>query len=350
MPPSGNKVKSFLFLLFVMLCWQGIVNGLRGCPARGMMPPVMLTALAPMQDVTDLAFLRTLSRIGSLPDLLVTPYFRSTATTCALAEANLRLIEGNETGVPLLAQLAGSEPAALVRDARALLRLPVAGINLNVGCPSPLVNRHGAGAALLRNLNVLQDIMLALREVAPPGMFSVKCRLGWMAADEFPAILATLAAGHPDMVMVHARTRRQLYGGHPHEGAVREAVRYLSCAVLGNGDIATLAQARHWLEGVTPAGVMVGRGAVRNPYLFRMLKGGPAPTKQEMQLYYDTLVEETGRLMPAKSTEASHCNRMKKYLSFCYADFKPEAEYALRRCSDREQMLQLLHGGGIGAI
>lgn len=302
----------------------------------------MLTALAPMQDVTDLAFLRTLSRIGSLPDLLVTPYFRSTATTCALSEANLRLIEGNETGVPLLAQLAGSNPAALVRDARALLRLPVAGINLNAGCPSPLVNRHGAGAALLRNLPVLHEVVLALRDVVPPGAFSVKCRLGWLSAEEFPAILETLAAGQPDSVMVHARTRRQLYGGSPDKEAVVQAVECLSCPVWGNGDIATMEQAQHWLGEVSPAGVMIGRGAVRNPYLFRMLKGGAPPTREEMQQYFDVLVEETGLLMPACSTEAAHCNRMKKYLSFCYADFSPEAEYALRRCTDRGRMLRLL--------
>ena len=78
---------------------------------------LMKLVLAPMQDVTDLAFMRTLHRIGSLPDVFITAYFRSTPTTCALAEANLRCIDENETGVPILAQLAGSDASALLRDA-----------------------------------------------------------------------------------------------------------------------------------------------------------------------------------------------------------------------------------------
>ena len=139
----------------------------------------MKLILAPMQDVTDLAFMRTLQRIRSLPDVFITAYFRSTSTTCALAEHNLRCIDENETGVPILAQLAGSEPEALVRDAYMLLNRPgVAGINLNAGCPSPLVNRHGAGAGLLRDTPRFLRIMQELRACVPQGQFSVKCRLG----------------------------------------------------------------------------------------------------------------------------------------------------------------------------
>ena len=62
--------------------------------------------------------------------------------------------------------------------------MPIAGINLNAGCPSPLVNRHGAGAELLRNLTALQDCLQGLRRVVPEGMFSVKCRTGWADAAE----------------------------------------------------------------------------------------------------------------------------------------------------------------------
>lgn len=302
----------------------------------------MLIALAPMQDVTDLALMRTLARIGSLPDVFVTPYFRSTRATCALTEANLRCVEENMTGVPILAQLAGNEPRALARDARFLLQYPIAGINLNAGCPSPLVNRHGAGAALLRDLPAFRAALLALRETVPAGRLSVKCRLGWASGEEFPAVLEALAAARPDMVMVHGRTRKQLYGGSPDEEAVRAAGQILPVPVLGNGDITTLAQARHWLESITPAGIMIGRGAVRNPYLFRMLKGGAAPTPEEMLLYYTVLVEETGRLFHACRTEEGHCNRMKKYLAFCYADASPRTEYELRRCTKVSDMLRLL--------
>lgn len=302
----------------------------------------MLLALAPMQDVTDLAFMRTLFRLGSLPDRWVTPYFRSTRTTCALSEANLRCILENGTGVPIWAQLAGSEPEALVRDARRLLSLPVAGIQLNAGCPSPLVNRHGAGAALLREPSRFREVLAALRETVPPGRFSVKCRLGWEKREEFPRMLELLREARPDEVMIHARTRKELYGGTPHREEVALAVRRLDCPVWGNGDIDSPEVAQRWERETGVAGLALGRGAVRCPYLFRMLRGGAAPSVEEMQQYYAVLMEETGRILGARLTPAGHCNRMKKYLAFCYPDLTSDAEYALRRCTDEPAMLHLL--------
>ncbi|MBP3498481.1 MAG: tRNA-dihydrouridine synthase [Akkermansia sp.] len=307
----------------------------------------MRLLLAPMQDVTDLAFMRTLQRINSLPDAFITAYFRSTPTTCALAEHNLRCIDENETGVPVLAQLAGSDAPALLRDAAMLLARPgVAGINLNAGCPSPLVNRHGAGAGLLRDLPRFAEIAWELRRALPAGQFSIKCRLGWEHAEtEFPRILEILAAAAPDEVGIHARTRRQLYGGFPDFSYVQHAVATLTCPVLANGDISTPAQAAACLQATGAAGLLIGRGAVRNPYLFRQLRGGPAPTLEEMRQYYSILVEETGRILLHKRTEKGHCNRMKKYLAFCYPDFSPEAEYQLRRCTSIPEMLRILEHG-----
>lgn len=296
-----------------------------------------------MQDVTDLAFMRVLSRIGSLPDVFVTAYFRSTPTTCAIAEANLRCIEENETGVPILAQLAGSEAAPLVRDAERLLQLPIAGINLNAGCPAPLVNRHGAGAGLLRNLPAFSESLQQLRATVPAGQFSVKFRTGWESTDELPTLLELIESATPDCAMVHGRTRKDLYKPHTvSESAVQQTVHTLSCPVLGNGDICTLQQAQHWLTHISPAGIMIGRGAVRNPYIFRQIKGGAAPTAEEMKNYYAILAEETDRILHTKRTPAGHCNRMKKYLAYCYPDFTPEQEYALRRCTQISDMLRIL--------
>lgn len=303
---------------------------------------VMILALAPMQDVTDLAFMRTLARLETLPDLFVTPYFRSTPTTCALAEQNLRCIEGNETGVPIEAQLAGSDAAALVRDARHLLTLAISGINLNAGCPSPLVNRHGAGAALLREPERFREVLLALRAAVPAGRFSVKCRLGWADDAEFAALLELLAEARPDMLTVHARTRRDLYGGKPRFEHVARAVRCMPCPVLANGDLDTPEAVESCLEQTGAAGVMLGRGVVRNPFLFRMLRGGAAPDDAERRAYYRILLEETGKILFGIRTEKGHCNRMKKYLAFCYPDFSAEQEYALRRCVSTDDMLRLL--------
>lgn len=290
-------------------------------------------ALAPMQDVTDIAFLRVLHALDSEPDIVVTPYMRSTRTTCAMNEGPLRCIVEQPVSCRLWAQLAGSDPEPLVRDARELMQRwghSLAGINLNAGCPSPLVNRHGAGAALLRDLPRLHEVCQALRRELPS--FSIKCRLGWASADEFPRLLEVLAAAQPDMLMVHARTRRQLYGGVPLRSAVAEAVQHMACPVLANGDINTLHDAAEWVAAVHPAGLMIGRGAVANPFIFRQLRGGAAPSAADMLHYFDLLIEETGHTLKAYS-EKGHCNRLKKFLAYCYPMFVPEAEYALRRAT-----------------
>jgi hypothetical protein len=185
--------------------------------------------------------------------------------------------------------------------------------------------------------------MMQLRACLPAGKFSVKCRLGWEdAAADFPRILDCLAAAGPDETGIHARTRKQLYGGTPDFSYVGRAVQHLPCPVLANGDITTLQQALECLDTTGAAGLMIGRGAVRNPYIFRQLKGGPAPTADEMQQYYTILIEETGRVLLHKRTEKGHCNRMKKYLAFCYPDFPAEQEYALRRCTSIAEMQQIL--------
>lgn len=304
-----------------------------------------------MQDVTDLAFMRTLARLGSLPDVFVTPYFRSTRTTCAMGGGNLRCILENETGVPVVAQLAGSETSALCRDAEALLRLPVAGINLNAGCPSPLVNRHGAGAGLLRDFAHFREVLQGLRGVVPHGQFSVKCRMAWESLEDFPDILDVLCSSGPDAVIFHVRTRKELYGGTLHWDLLPGAAGFLPCPVWGNGDITTVENALQRWSCCDMEGLMIGRGAVRNPYIFRQLRGGPAPTAEEMRFYYTVLAEETGRILHTKRTATGHCNRMKKYLAFCYPDFSPETEYALRRCTRVGDMLRLLNAnrdGGMG--
>lgn len=303
-----------------------------------------IVALAPMQDVTDLAFMRTLTRIRCLPDFWMTPYFRSTRTTCVMPDDLLLCIRENPSGLPIWAQLAGSSASSLLRDAESLMQLPIVGINLNVGCPSPLVNRHGAGAALLQNLPLLREITQVLRAQLPRGAWSVKCRLGWENPEEFSKVLDVLCGSRPDLLIVHARTRKQLYAGEPDRAAVQLAVQRANCPVLANGDVQSVDDARDWLREAHPAGLMIGRGLVRNPYLLRRLRGGSAPSPQEMQEYYAILLEETGRLLK-RYTPAGHCNRMKKFLAFCYADFSAEAEYALRRCTDPMEMSRLLQSG-----
>src|SRR5437867_545956 len=124
--------------------------------------PSPVLALAPMQDVTDLSFWRLLSEYGGA-DVYFTEYFRVHATS-NLEKTILNSITENPTGRPVIAQLIGNDIPALVRTAQELQQYPIAAVDLNLGCPAPVVYRKCAGGGLLREPQRVDTILGALRE------------------------------------------------------------------------------------------------------------------------------------------------------------------------------------------
>ena len=138
-------------------------------------------ALAPMQDVTTLQFMRVIARYGG-PDVYWTEYFRVHGDSRP-EKWILDSITKNPTGKPVVAQLIGNDIPALVRNAKLLQQFPVAAIDLNLGCPAPIVYRKCAGGGLLREPQRIDAILGALRDaVTIP--FTVKTRIGFESAAE----------------------------------------------------------------------------------------------------------------------------------------------------------------------
>ena len=124
--------------------------------------PRPFLALAPMQDVTDLPFWKLMAAYGGA-DVYFTEYFRVYATS-RLDKHILKSITENPTGRPVIAQMIGNDIPALVRTARELQQYPVAAVDLNLGCPAPVVYRKGAGGGLLREPKRVDAILGALRD------------------------------------------------------------------------------------------------------------------------------------------------------------------------------------------
>src|SRR6187397_6505 len=135
--------------------------------------PSPVLALAPMQDVTDLPFWRLMTRYGGA-DLYYTEYFRVHADS-RLEKHIARSVVENPTGRPIVAQMIGNDIPSLVRTARDLQQLPIAAVDLNLGCPAPVVYRKCAGGGLLREPAKIVAILGALR-VAVKTKFTVKTR------------------------------------------------------------------------------------------------------------------------------------------------------------------------------
>src|SRR2546425_3335959 len=231
--------------------------------------PQPLLALAPMQDVTDLPFLKLIAGYGGA-DVYFTEYFRVHCTS-TLDRQILRSITENPTGRPIVAQMIGNDIPALVRTARELEQYPIAAVDLNLGCPAPVVYRKCAGGGLLREPRRVDAILGALRD-AVTTKFTVKTRLGFDSAEVFSELLPIFAKHSLDLLTVHGRTVKEMYRSAVHYDFIAQAVQAMPCPVLANGNIYSAEKAAEVLAVTGAHGLMIGRGAIRNPWLFRQIR------------------------------------------------------------------------------
>lgn len=280
---------------------------------RGAAP---FTALAPMQDVTTLEFMRVMHRYGG-PEVYWTEYFRVHGDSRP-EKWILKSITENPTGRPVVAQLIGNDIPALVRTAKLLQKYPVAAIDLNLGCPAPIVYRKCAGGGLLREPAKIDAILSALRDaVTVP--FTVKTRIGFESAAEFETLLP-LFAKHPiDLLTVHARTVTQMYRPGVRYDLIARAAKEMKCPVLLNGNVHSATQAKQLLAETKVRGLMIGRGAIRNPWLFDQIRAELRGEKVKLPAGRDVLAyirELWANEITPGIKEAAQVQRMKKFMNF----------------------------------
>jgi tRNA-dihydrouridine synthase len=212
----------------------------------------------------------------------------------------------------------GNDIPALVRTAKILQELPVAAIDLNLGCPAPVVYRKCAGGGLLREPKKIDAILGALREaVTIP--FTVKTRTGFESPEEFDVLLPLFARHAIDLLTVHARTVKQMYRPGVRYDLIARAAAEMHCPVLANGNVYGPAQAKQLLAETGVRGLMIGRGAIRNPWMFDQiraeLRGEPIqpPDGRAVLAYIRELWEN--EITPGVP-EAAQVQRMKKFMNF----------------------------------
>lgn len=288
-----------------------------------------------MQDVTNLPFMRVMQQFGG-PDYYVTEYFRVHADY-TVEKKILRSITENETGRPVYAQLIGQDTAALVRVARELQQFPVAGIDLNLGCPAPVVCRKDAGGGLLRKKEHMDAILAALRE-AVSGQFTVKTRIGYDSHDEFPGLLEIFKRHGIDTLTIHGRTVRDRYQTPVHTQSIRLAVDQMDCPVIANGNVVDVETGLGFIRKTKADGIMVGRGAIRNPWIFDQLRSSfagakPKPvTRADLHQYIHLLYQEIAATTE-DFDETKHVNRMKKYMVYIVQGIDDDFEHRIRRAT-----------------
>jgi nifR3 family TIM-barrel protein len=303
----------------------------------------LILALAPMQDVTDLAFWRVMARHGGA-DLYWTEYFRVHGQSRP-ERFILDSIARNPTGRPVVAQMIGNDVSALARTARELQRHPIAAVDLNLGCPAPVVYRKCAGGGLLRDPAKIDAILGALREAVTIPL-TVKTRVGFDSADRFDELLALFAKHSIDLLTVHGRTVTQMYRPGVRYDLIARAARQLACPVLANGNIHSPAQGLAVLAETGARGLMIGRGAIRNPWLFQQIqqeqRGEPPalPTGRRVLAYIAELWET--QATPG-AREAAQVQRLKKFMNFIGEGVEPSAPFLhdIRRAGSRADFFRV---------
>lgn len=279
-------------------------------------PPSPLTALAPMQDVTTLEFMQVITQCGP-PDLFFTEYFRVHQHSRPEPHI-LKSITHNPSQSPVFAQLIGEDLEHMARATRELQHYPIGGIDLNMGCPAPKVYKKNVGGGLLRDVAKVDALLGMLRSICP-GLFTVKMRIGFDSTENFDALLELINHHKIDLLSLHARTVKEMYRSEVHYEFIQQAVATVSCPVLANGNITSLKKAIWALDYTGAKGVMVGRSAIRNPWIFRQIRehfcGQTVftPTLGDVRQYIDQLKEAS---YVTGLPERNHIARMKKFINF----------------------------------
>lgn len=275
--------------------------------------------LAPMAGVTDLPFRvicrrhscgMTVSEMVSAKGLI----YKNVKTTEMLR------IDPEER--PTAIQLFGSVPSELAEAAKMVEASGADIIDFNMGCPVPKIVNNGEGSALMKNPQLAYEVLAAMVEAVKIPV-TVKFRAGWDENNINAVEIAQLAekAGVA-AVAVHGRTRKQFYEGKADWSVIADVKRAVKIPVFGNGDIHTVADGLRMLEETHCDGLMVGRGADGNPWLFSRLKaalaGEPIPEEpsleerlQQVQEHLRMLVDFKGEYIAVKEMRRHVCTYLK---------------------------------------
>lgn len=296
-----------------------------------------------MQEVTDLPFWRLMTRYGGA-DVYFTEYFRVHADS-NLEKWILESIVSNPTGRPAVAQMIGNDIPSLIRTAKKLQEYPVAAIDLNLGCPAPIVYKKCAGGGLLREPKRIDAILGALRD-AVRVKFTVKTRIGFDSPEVFEELLPIFARHSIDLLTVHGRTVLEMYRSEVHYDCIARAVAAVRCPVLANGNVHSAAKAAEVLAVTGARGLMIGRGAIRNPWIFAQIRQHQRGEEITPPVGRDVL-DYIGALYESVCTpgvpERLQVQKMKRYLNFIGLGVEPSGAFLhdIRRVTTRAEFFRV---------
>lgn len=270
--------------------------------------------LAPLAGYTDSPMRRIARRFGAAA---VWTEMVSAEGAVRGSEATLALLGFRPEERPIVFQLFGANPGSMAGAARLVQRLGPDAIELNVGCPARKVVKGGSGAALMRDAGLLAEVATALVDAVSVPV-TAKIRSGWDDRSvNAPEVAGILEECGVSAVTVHPRTRALGFKGRADWTVIAAVRSAVGIPVIGNGDIREPADALRMMEETSCDAVMVGRGAVGNPWLFSravaMLERGNDPGPPSAADRLAMVIEHLDLMVEAKG-ERSGVMEMRKHI------------------------------------
>ena len=274
-------------------------------------PPLFL---APMEGVGDRCFRKAMASIGGF-DQACTEFLR-VPTNGHVPSLSKQYVAHETQPISQAAQIMGSDPLLMGEMTRALALRGAPRVDLNCGCPSNTVTGRGAGSCLLKTPEVLHLIASAMvKSVDIP--VTAKLRSGFSDTSRLQENLLAAQESGIAFLTLHPRTKEDGYGPPAKWDLIAQAKSILSIPVVGNGDILTVDDAHRMLSQTKCDALMIGRGAVINPWIFQEIRASFlgkefVRTVESLDLFYKTFVENYPEELPLKT----RINKLKQIASF----------------------------------
>ena len=310
------------------------------------------TVFAPMEGVTEPALRAEMAARGGL-GLLCTEFVRISRAPLAdtlLRRAVVKQVDEAGQPLPLSVQVMGNEAAKMAEAAARVAELGADVVDINLGCPMPRVVRKGVGAAMLKDPVLLGEVLAAMREATRGrSLLSAKIRAGFDDAADVVRIAEVVQRAGADFIAVHPRRRADFYEGVADWRIVRVLAEELSIPVVGNGDVWYAEDALRMEAETGCAAVMIGRPALRNPWIFEQIAAlrvgatPPEPSGEDIFAWLCRLDEMFAGL-------SNRLGRLKEYARWLGRALRDSSSFfpAALRARERDEFLRIAEAAFVG--
>ncbi|MCZ8342630.1 MAG: tRNA-dihydrouridine synthase [Leptospira sp.] len=311
--------------------------------------------LAPMEGLLDHFLRKILTEMGGY-DLCVSEFIRINQhllsdSSILQVVPELKNKSRTSSGIPVKVQILGSDPVCMAENADKIAKLGAYGIDLNFGCPAPTVNRNRGGAILLKEPDLLFQIVQSVRKAVPKEIpVTSKMRLGYESKDLAIESALALEAGGLEEVVVHARTKVDGYKPPAYWEWIAKIKAHLRIPVIANGEIWDVESANRCKIVSGCENIMIGRGAISNPNLANQIRANDSKRLDWNQVV--SLLQNFVEDMESNSKHVHSSGRVKQWLKYLAREY-PEAKHGFelsKKITKSFQILENLKGMNLSEL